>query len=239
MCSALRDGNATGVRLRGAGRAAILTLAAAGLLAGCAKRDSITVGSVPDDYRTNHPIIVDEREERIDLPVGIGDHAMSRVQRIALDGYMAHSDAGAGAPVTILYPSGTANAAAASLVAADIARHIHRAGVPGGRVVSMPYEAGAPDSTPPIRVSYMRMKASTGQCGRWPDDLLQTTENKHYANFGCASQNNLAAQMANPADLLGPRAPGEIDAENRGSALDQYKAREVSGDFIANSEVQY
>jgi pilus assembly protein CpaD len=239
MRSALHNGNPTGVRLRGAGRAAILTLAAAGLLAGCAKRDSIIVGSVPDDYRTNHPIVVDEREERIDLPVGVGDHAMSKVQRVALEGYMARYDASAGAPVTILYPSGTANAAAASLVAADIARHIHRFGVPGGRVVTMPYDAGAPDTTPPIRIAYMRMKASTGQCGRWPDDLLQTTQNKHYANFGCASQNNLAAQMANPADLLGPRAPGEIDAENRGSALEQYRNREVSDAFANNSEVQY
>jgi hypothetical protein len=35
----------------------------------------------------------------------------------------------------------------------------------------------------------MAMTASTGKCGRWPDDLLATTsENKHYANFGCASQ---------------------------------------------------
>ena len=40
------------------------------LLAGCAtKRDSITVGAVPDDYRTNHPIVIAEKEQVLDLPV--------------------------------------------------------------------------------------------------------------------------------------------------------------------------
>lgn len=223
----------------GAARVVLLAAIAAALLTGCARRDSVTVGSVPDDYRTNHPIIVAEQEEKIDLPVGVGDNAMSPIQRTALDGYMAYYEQSAGAPVTILYPAGSANAVAASLVAADIARHIHSRGVAGGRVVSMPYEAGAPEASPPIRVSYRRMKASTGQCGRWPEDISNTVDNKHYANFGCAYQNNLAAQMANPADLLGPRAPGDIDAENRGDALTDYKNRAVSGSFRQNSEVDY
>ena len=51
------------------------------------------------------------------------------------------------------------------------------------------------------------MRAQTDKCGRWPEDLLHDAENKHYADFGCSYQNNLAAQIANPADLLGPRKP--------------------------------
>ena len=39
------------------------------LLAGCAKRDSITVGAVPDDYRTNHPIVIAEKDAG-DRPAG-------------------------------------------------------------------------------------------------------------------------------------------------------------------------
>lgn len=239
MRSAQHHHPADQARTGAAARAVILAAMAAALLTGCARRDSITVGSVPDDYRTNHPIVIAEQDEKIDLPVGVGDSAMSRIQRTALDGYMAHYDESTGAPITILYPSGSANAVAAGLVAADIARHIHRRGIPGGRVVSMPYDAGAPEASPPIRVSYSRMKASTGPCGRWPDNIANTADNKHYANFGCAYQNNLAAQMANPADLLGPRAPGDIDAENRGKALDDYKARAVSETFRDSSEVDY
>ncbi|WP_187969018.1 CpaD family pilus assembly protein [Aquibium microcysteis] len=239
MRSALYRDNAGSARCGTAVRAFLLAAAAAAVLTGCARRDSITVGSVPDDYRTNHPIVIAEQEEKIDLPVGVGDNAMSRIQRTALNGYLADYDERAGAPITILYPSGSANAVAAGLVATDISHYLHGRGIPAGRVVSMPYEAGAPEASPPIRVSYRRMKASTGPCGRWPADIANTVDNKHYANFGCAYQNNLAAQMANPADLLGPRAPGDIDAENRGDALDDYKARNVSGSFRQTSEVNY
>ena len=66
-----------------------------------------------------------------------------------------------------------------------------------------------------------------------------TSENKHYADFGCSYQNNLAAQMANPADLLGPRKPSTIDAENRGAVIDVYRARGISDEFLGNSEVTY
>jgi pilus assembly protein CpaD len=70
----------------------------------------------------------------------------------------------------------------------------------------------------------MAMTASTGECGRWPDDLLaNTSENKHYANFGCASQNNLAAQISNPGDLIAPRGMTPIDAERRSTVIEAYR----------------
>ena len=218
---------------------AILAVGLAALLAGCAKRDSITVGSVPDDYRTNHPIVVGERDEVLDLPVGVSDYRMTQVHRAAVGGYIAHYDRRAAAPVSIMVPVGAVNSAAANAVAHDIAGFMYAKGVPSGRVVTVPYDPGAPGTAAPIRIIYPRMRASTDQCGRWPDDMLQTSENRHYANFGCAYQNNLAAQIANPADLLGPREPGEIDAENRGNALEQYKARQIAPEFIGTSEVEY
>ena len=74
------------------------------------------------------------------------------------------------------------------------------------------------------------MRAQTDKCGRWPEDILQNSaENKHYANFGCSYQNNLAAQIANPADLLGPRKQSPIDAERRSNVIDEYRRR--SGRF--------
>ena len=81
------------------------------------------------------------------------------------------------------------------------------------------------------------MRAQTNKCGRWPDDLLDNAENKHYADFGCSYQNNLAAQIADPADLIGPRKLSEVDAEKRGVVIDEYRkpptrpASEVDIDF--------
>jgi pilus assembly protein CpaD len=71
-----------------------------------------------------------------------------------------------------------------------------------------------------VRLNYPRVSAEAGPCGLWPADLGPTYEpqhyeNKNYWNLGCASQRNLAAMVANPADLVQPR----------GEDADAYKAR--------------
>jgi len=219
--------------------AVVLVALSAALLAGCANRDSIQVGSIPDDYRTNHPIVVGERERTIDLPVAASAHKVSREQAQVLAGFMDDYDAKSGAAVRVLVPYGSANAAAASAVAAQMVDVIGRQGVPLSRILVNSYDAGAPDVSAPIRVAYSAVTASVGKCGRWPKDIAETSDNRHYANFGCAYQNNLAAQVANPYDLLGPRKMTEIDPENRASAIDAYKNREISGDFVGQSEIEY
>ena len=47
-----------------------------------------------------------------------------------------------------------------------------------------------------------------------------------YPNFGCATQRNLAVQVANPADLLTPRTMQPGSAERRDTVWDAY----VKGD---------
>lgn len=209
--------------LRTGGLAA--AVAAAMLLAGCANRDSIKVGSIPDDYRTNHPIVISEQEKTVDIPVGMSDRGMSRVQKTAVDGFIAGYDRRAAPTVGIMVPHGSGNQAAASIVAADIVKRLRAAGVPEGAILHQPYDAARYGDAAPIRLSHAEMRASTGPCGRWPADMLENTENKHWANFGCSYQNNLAAQIANPADLLGPRKPAEIDPARRSAAIDNYRER--------------
>jgi pilus assembly protein CpaD len=200
-------------------------VAAMALAAGCAKRDSITVGSVPDDYRTNHPIVISEQDKKIDIPVGMADRSITRVQRVAVDGFIADYDRHAAPMVSVLTPYGSANQAAAGAVAADVVKRLRSAGVPEGRIVHQPYEASRYGDSAPIRLIYAEMRASAGQCGRWPADMLDNADNRHWANFGCSYQNNLAAQIANPADLMTPRRPGPIDNERRSVTIDDYRER--------------
>jgi pilus assembly protein CpaD len=205
-------------------RASAVAIAVA-LVSGCANRDSITVGAVPDDYRTNHPIVISEREKKIDIPVGLADTRMTSMQRTAVDGFVDHYDRRAAPAVSVMVPYGAPNQSAASLVAADMVARLRSRGVPEGKIVHQPYDASQYGDNAPIRLAYNEMTASTGQCGRWPADMLENTANKHWANFGCSYQNNLAAQVANPADFLGPRSEAEIDQQRRSVAFDQYRGR--------------
>jgi pilus assembly protein CpaD len=203
----------------------ILGVAALALLAGCAMgpRDSVVVGSIPDDYRTNHPIVIAEKDQVIDLPVAASDRGMTAGQRASLEGFFADYDRSAAPPLSILVPVGAANDIAASHAGNDFAKLAKASGVPDSRILISSYQAPSPEISAPVRVAFTAMKAQTGKCGRWPEDITNTVENKHYANFGCSYQNNLAAQIANPSDLLGPRKQTTIDAERRGIVIDDYR----------------
>jgi pilus assembly protein CpaD len=206
----------------------VLLVLTASLASGCAlvKRDHIEVGSIPDDYRTSHPIVIGEATESIDIPVASYDFRMTRGQRDAVDGFIYRYDRTASPTVAVIVPTGSANAAAATNVGTDIAGFLRKSGVP--HVEILHYSVASPEASAPIRVAYSAVKATTGKCGRWPDDMLNNSENKHWANFGCSYQNNLAAQVANPHDLVGPRRPGEIDAENRSVAIDDYQIKKTT-----------
>jgi pilus assembly protein CpaD len=228
------------VRARIAGSAVPLFAATAvALLSGCANRDSITVGSIPDDYRTNHPIVISEKDEKIDLPVAASDRGATRAQRQTLLGFLDGYDRSAAPVLTIAVPAGSANEVAAQAAARDFRRIAVAGGVHANRIAITAYQVSAADISAPVRVAYSSMRAHTDKCGRWPDDLTDTTENKHYADFGCSYQNNLAAQISNPADLLGPRKQTEIDAENRDRVINVYRERGISDEFLGNSEVDY
>ncbi|MBK8455734.1 MAG: CpaD family pilus assembly lipoprotein [Phyllobacteriaceae bacterium] len=196
------------------------------LVSGCAsmKRDHVTVGSVPEDYRTNHPITLAEREFTLDLPAESGE--LTRGEIATIDGYLGGYDASSGNVVRIMTPAGSANEAAAQRKAAAISAAMNRMGVAAGAIVTTPYGVADTAANAPVRIAYVRMSAGTDTCGRWPADISETSENKHYANFGCSYQQNLAAQIANPSDLLGKRRVGPIDAGRRGAVLDDWQSGE-------------
>ncbi|PWK68381.1 CpaD family pilus assembly protein [Aminobacter sp. AP02] len=201
----------------------LLAAAAVVLLAGCANRDSITVGSIPDDYRTNHPIVIAEKNQTIDIPVGAGDRGITRSQQITFEGFLQNYDRRAAPTLTIMAPSGGANDVAASKAARGLMNVAIKAGVPKNRIAITNYQSDYAEASSPLRIVYSAMRAQTDRCGRWPDDVLNNVDNKHYANFGCSYQNNVAAQIANPADLLGPRKQTPIDAENRDVVIGEYR----------------
>lgn len=206
--------------------AAVPMLAVALLLSGCAgwPGHSVTVGAIPDDYRTNHPIIVAEKERTVDLPVASGDRRLTISMRETVRGAAQDYRSSASGVIRIMVPVGSVNAGAASVLSTQVADVLRKEGVPGDRILSSPYHVTSPEDAAPIRIAFMAVTASTGECGRWPEDMLaNTTENKHWANFGCASQNNLAAQIANPGDLIAPRGMTPIDAERRSTVIEAYR----------------
>ena len=127
----------------------------------------------------------------------------------------------------IAVPSGTPNESAAVRAVGDIRQLITAYGFSEANVAIEPYhdrDAGAP-----VRLSYLRYVAEGPECGRWTSNLAEDPRNLPYPNFGCAQQRNLAAQIANPADLLGPRTMEPADAERRAVVFDKYRQGRSTG----------
>jgi pilus assembly protein CpaD len=193
-------------------------------LAGCASRDGMSTGALPDDYRTRHPIVIAEAEHAIDVPVASSDRHLTMGARDVIRGFASSYRNSATGTVQILVPSGSVNAHAAAALRKEIRGVLVGAGIPAGRLSEASYQAGGDGDAAPIRLSYSAITAKTAPCGNWPKDLVANTiENKNYENFGCASQANLAAQVSNPMDLLGPRAMSPIDAVQRGEVIKDYR----------------
>lgn len=204
--------------------AATLILSAA-LIAGCGARpDRSATASIPDDYRTRHPIVLSETAQTMDIPVATGDRALTMAMRDNIRGFASDHAAKSRGAVQIMLPSGSANAATADRLRKDIRATLTAAGVKRDQLIETRYDASGYGANAPVRLAFFAITAQTGPCGQWPEDLVvNTMENKNYQNFGCASQANLAAQIANPMDLVQPRGMTEIDAARRSAVIDDYR----------------
>lgn len=207
----------------------LLQIAALGfaalMLQACANgnRDDLKTGAIPDDYRTRHPIVLAEVEQSIDIPIASGDRSLSIGAQDVINGFIAEYRRTSSGILRIQYPSGAPNSAAVQNMRRTFRQLALQSGVPGGRIQETSYQADANGGLAPIRLSYNSMKATTNECGQWPSDILHDTNNRNWENFGCATQSNLAAQIANPTDLVSPREMTPIDAKRRTTVIGNYR----------------
>jgi len=198
-------------------------------LGACQQTTEIVTATVPDDYRLRHPIAVKEGNQSIVVFVGHARGGLSGPQRTDVLG-LAQSwvREGTGSIVADV-PINTANARAAAATYREIRGVLAAGGVPSTAIVLRQYQPEDLGSLPTIKLSYPKMSATAGPCGLWPEDLgpnLQNTgynENRPYHNFGCATQRNLAAMVANPADLEQPRPETPAYTPRRNIAFDKYR----------------
>jgi pilus assembly protein CpaD len=74
-----------------------------------------------------------------------------------------------------------------------------------------------------LRVSYLKVKAVTPTCGIQPETFPNSADNRQLHNLGCAGQQNLAAMVANPADLVAPRPMTPANGARRADVIKKYE----------------
>lgn len=207
------------VRLRCAVGAVLLAL----LPGACATRSTSDVDLTDFDYRKRHPILISQEPEVLDIPVGMRGPALSPEIEVAIRDYVYdYADTGTGG-ITIQVPTAAANQMAAASTGQAIHYALVRAGVPRSAITVAPYYVGDHARTASVRLSFLRVKAVTPKCGIWPETAPNRFDNAQYHNFGCAYQQNLAAMVANPADLVRPRAITAANGTRRAKVISDYQ----------------
>lgn len=199
------------------GSRAPLLLAAAlvTLLAGCKTYPKHEVaGWMFADPAVRYPIEVGEREISADFAVPRGAPGLSRAQIYNVGDFVHGYKKDGKGPLLVRAPNGTPNEVAAMRALDDLRHTLRQAHIPGDSVVFEPYYGGG-DPKAPIRLSYLRYVAKSAPCGDWDDNVAADQLNIPYPNFGCAAQQNLAAMVADPRDLVEPRDMTPRSSERR------------------------
>lgn len=221
-----------------------LALTLAGLaLGGCNTARQVDVTeSIPNDYRLRHPISIQEADRSLDLFIGTARGGLEAQQQAEVMAFAQNWRNEATGGIIVDVPSGTANARAAADAMREIKSIFGAAGVPPRSVAIRPYRPVSEVQLATIKLRYPKIIASAGPCGMWPEDLGPTwrnpiyTENRPHSNFGCSNQRNLAAMVANPADLAQPRAEAPPYTGRRMFAYEKYRKGELTAQNHPDTE---
>src|SRR5207245_1394852 len=89
----------------------------------------VIVGSVPEDYRTTHPIAIEEGIETLDVPAGLNVVRLPEAMRANIAGFAQDFLASGSATIAIVTPAGSTNQAAARALASQVQAELLTVGV--------------------------------------------------------------------------------------------------------------
>tara|TARA_B100000953_G_scaffold37234_1_gene28974 strand:+ start:382 stop:981 length:600 start_codon:yes stop_codon:yes gene_type:complete len=190
-----------------------LTIAAIGLsLAGC------TGSHVNRTMYSVHQPVVTRANYAIDLNAGANGLAPGERQR--LGEWMTALDAGYGDRIAIDYGGGFADAGTATEVS-NIAANYDVAVVD-----TAPVTAGAvvPGT---VRVVLTRSRASVPSCPDWSKKSEANYTGGNHTNYGCATNSNLAAMIADPEDLVRGQDAHGHDSTRAVRPVEAYRSGET------------
>lgn len=205
--------------------AAVLAIGA--LLGGCANRtaepDALAYG--PNDVRERHPIVLRDAPRSLDVFVGRSGSTLDARQAEDVASFAREFRRSGKGGLVAEVPTGDRRDRAAHDTLNGIRAALSRGGVSPAVLSVRSYPVQDPGLASPIRLTFASLQAGLPHaCGQWPTDLGASdfkfsASNAPYWNLGCSSQATLAAQVADPLDLVRSRDEGRSDIVKRMGAI--------------------
>jgi pilus assembly protein CpaD len=207
---------------------AVLALGAA--VSACATRpapDAVADARTPTEQFV--PRVVASPEE---IRLAVHPDGVSANQAAALAAFADAWREAEGGAVSIQAPAGPGPDSGAVGRATESARaRLLAAGVPAQMIQVVGYDAGGAANAPLV-VGFLRHQVDLPRCGETWTNIARSASNAPQPNFGCAVTANMAAQIANPSDLVAARPMDPSDAGRRSVVLDKYRKGEVTASQV-------
>ncbi|PZU55496.1 MAG: pilus assembly protein CpaD [Brevundimonas sp.] len=203
---------------RAVNRTVLLMLLAAGAgLSACATADD-AAAPPPLNALSRYVLQVEPGVDRIALAVH--EEGLSGNQHAALGALVGRFAREGAEVIRVEAPSG--NDPAAARAAWGVRDALAGMGVPAERVLVMAYDA--PDPRAPVLAGFETLRAHVPNCAAVGGSGQIGYSNQPTSDFGCAVTANLAAQIANPRDIVAPRGMDAPDMGRRSKVFDTYRA---------------
>ncbi len=197
---------------------------AAGLaLSGCAAdTNPQNLSLTPTEH---YGIAVTSHPEQIAL--GLHASGLSTAQMAALGQFVSRWRDDGGGTVSVRAPLAIGDAATGRRMQTQTAAYLTKLGVPQERVQMAGYDARQASGAP-LLASYERFSSQGPNCSGGWSDLTATGHNSTFSHFGCAVTANIAAQLADPRDLIAPAVMTAADGPRRATVLKKYRDGDVT-----------
>ena len=201
----------------------LIVLGAAVALAACASQgpaDPHVAATPITPTQRFAPVVTATPDQVLLAPHASG---LSAAQTAAVDALVQRWRDNGGGPILIHPP--VAGGAEGYRMAAAVQGRLEAQGV---RDSLIRLEQGDESGGGAVMVGFSHYTADAPRCGRDWTSFTHSSDNVANSNFGCAVTANLAAMIANPADLAAPRAEDPADAARRSTVLGKYRAGAVT-----------
>lgn len=196
--------------------AAVLALTPA--LGGCRSDDQMSL--LLDDPARRHAITFDRASERLIIEAPEPHDPLSGGQVFGIHKFLRHYKRQSSGSLYISSPRNAGGRHAVKPVLRRLHQIMQEMNIEPSRVRLRSHRNRS--GWPTVHLSYQRPVKVAPQCGDWSEDLAVNRERIHYPNYGCATQRNLAATVANARDLLRPRDVSPRSSERRGTTWSEY-----------------
>lgn len=208
-------------------RTALIALSTACVLAGCATSSGYEAAP-PLTPLSRYSLMVEPGVDRIALAVR--EDGVSPAQRSALaDLAYRYAMSGNGA-VRVEAPAG--DDPISSRHAYAVRAVLEEAGVPADRVRVVSY--AAPDPRAPVLAGFETLRAFVPNCAAEPRRMEGRASNAASIGLGCAITANMAAQIADPRDIVGARLMTPTDSGRSAVVFDNYRKGQATSAPLEN-----